>query len=417
LVNTSAAVVQNIAGPQFSAKALNASCTNNDGGVVCLATGGTVPFQYSLNDGVFQASPSFAALDTGTYTVTLQDSNGCLSYQTLTVFFNNTLSAYAGPDTAICQGANALLHASTAASTISWIPSAELSNASILDPVASPEQTTKYYATSISGICTALDSVIVSVYQAPIANPGNDTAICFGKSIRLNGSGGVEYSWSPSDYLDNSNIADPTVVHPIGTTSYELVVTDGNGCKSLVGASVTITITPAARVFAGNDTSVVINQSLQLNAIDINNSGFTQYAWSPVSGLNNPNIENAVAYLTANITYVVTAYTPDGCQGSDSVTISVYPFSDILVPNAFTPNGDGRNDFLRPILIGIKEFKYFAVFNRYGQQVFRSINQSAGWDGKINGSPQNAGAFVWMAAGIDYTGNAVVKKGQVVLIR
>ena len=74
-------------------------------------------------------------------------------------------------------------------------------------------------------------------------------------------------------------------------------------------------------VFAGNDTAVLIGQSLQLNAVDVDNSGFTFYQWSPPMGLNDPSIRNPVAQITGNITYFVTATTADGCVGTDSIVI------------------------------------------------------------------------------------------------
>jgi gliding motility-associated-like protein len=417
LINTATAIIKNIAGPQISANALAASCANNDGQIICIANRGTSPFKYSLNNATFQNNSIFTGLDTGTYIATVQDSNGCISFQSINVPLNNTITVNAGNDVTICEGTNSILNVSTNGTIFSWTPSAGLNNTSIQDPSASPDVTTKYYVTASSGICTAKDSVSVIVNAAPIANPGMDTSICLGKSIQLNGAGGNNFLWSPSTYLDNTNINDPLVNQPANTISYHLVVTDANGCKSLNDNSVTITITPTAKIFAGNDTAVVIDQPFQLNAIDINNSGFTQYTWSPPIGLNDPYISNPVANISGDINYTVVAITPDGCEGSDTISIKAYTFSDIFVPNAFTPNGDGHNDLLRAVLIGIKEFKYFAVYNRYGQQIFYSTNPSLGWDGKVNGTPQNTNTFVWVASGTDYNGNAIFRKGTVVLIR
>jgi gliding motility-associated-like protein len=87
------------------------------------------------------------------------------------------------------------------------------------------------------------------------------------------------------------------------------------------------------------------------------------------------------------------------------------------VPSGFTPNGDGHNDILRAIPIGIKEFKFFAVYNRWGQLVFYTTNAVSGWDGKFNGALQNAGAYVWVTEGIDYQGITIDRKGVAVLIR
>jgi gliding motility-associated-like protein len=90
---------------------------------------------------------------------------------------------------------------------------------------------------------------------------------------------------------------------------------------------------------------------------------------------------------------------------------------DIIVPSGFTPNNDGQNDVLRPLPFGIKEFKYFSVYNRYGQLVFKTNRAGEGWDGTIQGQPQPTGVFVYVAEGIDYLGNKIFRKGTSVLVR
>jgi gliding motility-associated-like protein len=267
------------------------------------------------------------------------------------------------------------------------------------------------------GLCSKIDSVQVTVNPAPIASAGVDTTICFGKSVQLSGSGGSSYSWLPPTYLNNPGIYDPTVNNPQSSIAYSLTVTDKYGCKSLNQTTVTITVTPEAKVFAGDDTAILVNQHLQLNAIDVDGSGFTTYAWSPAQGLSNPSIQDPIASVANNITYFVTASTADGCTGTDSIVITVFDVSGIFVPNAFTPNGDGINDVLKPILIGIKELKYFAVFNRWGQRIFYTASQGTGWNGSLNGNPTESGTYVWIAAAIDYNGRLIEKKGTAILIR
>ena len=82
-----------------------------------------------------------------------------------------------------------------------------------------------------------------------------------------------------------------------------------------------------------------------------------------------------------------------------------------------TTNGDGLNDFLKPVPVGLKEFHYFNVFNRFGQLLFSTTNASTGWDGKIQGKEQNSGTYVWIAEAIDYKGNIIQQKGYSTLIR
>lgn len=91
--------------------------------------------------------------------------------------------------------------------------------------------------------------------------------------------------------------------------------------------------------------------------------------------------------------------------------------ADIYLPTAFTPNDDNNNDVLRPILVGIRELKHFTVFNRYGEIVFKTSIQKAGWDGRIKGKMQNTGACVWTAEAVDFKGNVLTRKGMAILIK
>ncbi len=106
-----------------------------------------------------------------------------------------------------------------------------------------------------------------------------------------------------------------------------------------------------------------------------------------------------------------------GCESFDDITIQVYQAPEIYLPNAFTPNGDGLNDLYKGKPVGIREFKYLKIFNRFGQQVFYTTDFLNGWDGTFNGKQQNSGVYVVIASGIDYRGLVVERQGTVMLIR
>ncbi len=89
----------------------------------------------------------------------------------------------------------------------------------------------------------------------------------------------------------------------------------------------------------------------------------------------------------------------------------------IYVPTAFTPNNDGLNDFLRPILIGVKELNYFRVYNRWGQVIYEMKGNQRGWDGTIQGLLQPTGVYVWMVQGLGLDKKLHTQKGTTVLIR
>ena len=404
-----------IPGPGLTAVPTAATCTNDNGTI--LATGsGVGPFTYSLDGTNYQSGGQFNGLPNGTTPVWVKDNNGCVTSKPFVINLDNTLTIIAGADPTICEGQSVVLPVQSNGPQFTWSPATGLSNSNVLTPTASPATTTKYTVTSTWGACTATHEVTVNVNPAPVPDAGPGQQVCYGASTQLKGSGG-QCSWSPATWLDDPGSATPRVLSPTHTITYSLNVTDANGCTSLKPATVTVTVTPQAALFAGDDTSVLKGKSVQLNAVDLNNSGFTSWTWSPASGLSDPTTQNPVATPQETTTYYVEATSPAGCTGTSRVTIKVYPLVDILVPSGFTPNGDGHNDVLRAIPLGIREFKYFAVYNRWGALVFRTADPLIGWDGTLGGQSQPSDTFVWMAAGLDYQGNLIERKGTTILIR
>jgi gliding motility-associated-like protein len=271
---------------------------------------------------------------------------------------------------------------------------------------------------TINGCVGDIRSGLVYVTPPITANAGPDSTICFGTTIRLNGSGGTKYQWSPSDYLSNATIANPVAgISVAGTYQYVLSVSGNIKCSSAASDTVFITMLPKPVIFAGNDTAITINQPLQLNAIDVTNSGFNSYRWTPSLGLNNGSIKNPVAVLNTSITYTIAAQTANGCSAKDEIAVTVFLAPEIYVPTAFSPNNDGLNDILKPILAGIKTLKSFSVYNRYGQLVYQTSQPGRGWNGSIKGKMQNTGAFVWIAEAEDYKGNILIRKGTAMLVK
>jgi len=408
--------ILNTAGAQPVVTVTPASCLNDDGTITATNIGGMAPFLFSIDGTNYQSSGKFNNVDSGAKSVYIKDGNGCVASRSTTIPLNDNLLVDAGDDVTICEGKTKNLNGSTNGISFSWSPSG-LSNNTVLNPEASPAVTTKYYLAATMGVCNLTDSVNVFVNPAPIANAGENITICFGKSVQLKGSGGSQYQWSPDTNLNNAQISNPLVIQPPSTVTYSLEVTDKKGCTSLKSSHITVAVTSPPNVFAGNDTSVLLNQSFQLNAKDVNNTGFSTYTWSPAVGLNNPFLKNPVALITKDITYTVVASTPEGCEGIDSISIKMFQASDIFVPNAFTPNHDGLNDILKAVPLGIKEFKYFVVYNRWGQQLFLTADPAKGWDGTFHSEPQGQDIYVWESVGIDYLGKAVKRKGTVTLIR
>jgi gliding motility-associated-like protein len=198
------------------------------------------------------------------------------------------------------------------------------------------------------------------------------------------------------------------------TTSYILQVYDTLGCPKPGLDTVIVTVRPPVLAFAGNDTSIVINQPLKLFA-----TGAQFYQWTPPDFLDNNAIQSptAVFPFSGIYTYSVRVSTPEDCFGVDTINIKVFQTApDIFVPNAFTP-GKAVNNILRPITPGITQLDYFRIYNRWGQLLFSSTESNRGWNGTFAGKNQDSGTYVWVVQGRDFTGKVIAKKGTVILLR
>jgi gliding motility-associated-like protein len=415
-----AASIAAIPPPSIAVQTMAASCNNDDGIIDVSATGGTPPYQYMIDQGAAVPSGQFTGVSTGDHQVIIMDASGCIEKETAVVALDNTVTASIPAPAPICEGNKVLLAAVSNAESFAWTPADGLSQTNILTPEAGPSATTVYFLTASTGICQQTVEVTVTVNPAPTAEAGKSDTVCYGASTQLHGSGGNYYSWTPVIYLTDPNVPNPGVNDPLNTTTYNLTVTDGNGCTSLQSDAVVVTVTPPAAVWIGNDTSILAGQPVPMDVEDINGSGFESFIWSPATGLDNPDIRDPVASPEESVTYTVLASTAAGCQAQATRTLKVYSVAeaDIFVPNAFTPNGDGHNDVLHAKPVGIRDFKYFAIFNRWGQRIFYTADPLVGWDGSTGGHYVNATTtYVWMAAGIDYRGVLVERKGTVILVR
>ena len=287
-----------------------------------------------------------------------------------------------------------------------------------------------------SGVCPADTSAIARVEYVNVPFPAatispSDTLICYNTPAYLHAviTIGTNYAWNNTntitgignDIISSLPYTLNPVATPVGTTDYVLSV-ENAGCPNLLLDTFLVQVLPPILVNAGNDTSVVVGEPLQLNASsnDTTTPGGDSFAWDPIIGLNNPNIANPIGVYSAeidSIRYVVTATSGYGCIGKGQVLVKVYKTApDIFVPNAFTPGG-GSNNVFRPIAVGIDRLAFFRVYNRWGQLVYSTTRLGDGWDGRVDGHLEDSGTYVWAVEGISYTGRTVAHKGTMILIR
>lgn len=366
-----------------------------------------------INSG--SANPFVYPKQTTSYIVTLNE-NGCVSKDTVKVNVLDFITVNSGADSSICIGDSFMLRPQTQGLQYVWSPSTGLSDPTVKNPIASPRITTYYKLKVNLGKCQASDSIKIVVAPYPQANAGIDTSMCFGNQVGLNASiVGSSFTWSPINTLRNGSTLNPTA-GPAVTTQYILSAYDTLGCIKPFRDTVLVKVIPPIRAFAGNDTTIVANQPLQLNGV-----GGSVFQWSPNFGLSNSQISNPIVTLGPGIEtfkYVLRVSEPEGCFGTDDIVITVFKTGpDIFIPTAFTPNKDGRNDVLKPIPVGIKVLTNFRIYNRWGQMLFSTSETGKGWDGSFGGSEQPSGTYVYSAEGIDYLDKKLVKKGTVVLLR
>ena len=351
------------------------------------------------------------------YYATLSDPYGCVGTDSVFVDVKQFVTLKAGNDTTICRTDTMRLGLASDALYYSWTEtplSSSLNNPRLKNPVASPLSLTTYRVVGSIGKCTATDDIRVNVVPYPTANAGLDTVVCFGSSVQLQASGGNNYFWSPSTFLTSAVVPNPIAVTPSLSLSYIVTVTGNLGCPKPAQDTVVVTVARINANAGPRDTVVALNQPLQLTA-----SGSANYLWTPAQWLSNASIANPVALPQNDIVYVVKVSNNSGCSDVDSIRVKVYKLTaGFYVPSGFSPNGDGRNDYFRPIAIGMRSVDLFRVYNRWGKLLYSgSYFAEGGWDGTYSGRPQDPGTYVWYAEGIDFTNARIKKQGYVVLVR
>lgn len=385
----------------------------------------TLQLQSSSSGGAATWTPNYRIINPNSYTPLVYpqvttwykinvNDQGCIGTDSVRVRVVDFVTVNIMPDTAICLTDSLKIRVQSDGLSFLWNNAATLNNPNIKEPIARPVVApTTYTVRANIGKCETVRSVTIDGSPYPTVNAGADSTICYGGQVQLNGSvGGSTFYWTPVSGLVNPTSLTP-IARPVRTTTYQLVTQGFQLCPKPARDTVVVFVVPPIKAFAGNDTAIVLGQPLQLFA-----TGSTNYEWTPSFGLSNASIQNPIATLTDNQTYVVRVSSDNDCFAFDTINITVFKTApDIFVPTAFTPNNDGLNDVLVPVPVGLKGYDFFEIYSRWGQRVFTTTQIGKGWDGNINGRPQDSDTFVWIVQGTDFTGKRVYKKGTVVLIR
>ena len=236
--------------------------------------------------------------------------------------------------------------------------------------------------------------------------------------IRINNTEG---GFSPYLYALNGNSFSGTIFYdslPEGI--YEITIQDALGCES----QFITTIEEAADLLinAGVDTTIELGSTIELDPLT-NQYNIVSVSWTPATTLSCSDCLEPIAAPVESTLYTVEMIDDRGCYGADSVLVKVFTLNNIYVPNIFSPNEDGFNEFLEVFPSQeVAIINNFAVYDRWGERVFQiqnvpKITDNNGWDGYFQGRPATQGVYVYL---LEYTlknGRAKHKTGSVTLVR
>ena len=217
----------------------------------------------------------------------------------------------------------------------------------------------------------------VNVRAIPVISLDKDSVLCKGSTRELSARQEYgKYVWSNGSTAPSLFVSD--------TGKYWVTVTGQDGCIGSDTTYISI-IAPIPAGFLPHDMTICQFDKLTLRA----EHSYQSYLWNDLS-------TDSVLTVSQPGVYRLDVTDGNHCVGRDSMTLTQKQcLEGLFVPNAFTPNGDGRNDIFRPLLYGdIIRFR-FAVYNRWGEKIFETSRPGQGWDGKLNGVPAVGGTFVW----------------------
>ncbi|MFC2176770.1 gliding motility-associated C-terminal domain-containing protein, partial [Bacteroidota bacterium] len=365
-------------------------CGNvTDGTTTAIPEGGTPPYTYQWDDPDNQTDSIAVNLDRATYTVTVTDAMGCTSVSSVEVDGPSPILSTETVVNASCTNtADGSIYLEVTGGVepyeYNWVPG----NSTEQDLVDALPQIYALTITDSTG-CEEVKTYALGATVEVEASAGLGDTICSETPIELNGESNGTYSWSPSATLSDSSVANP-IATPTDTTTYYLTVTVGT-CTAV--DSVTIYVNPKPSINAGKDLSIPKDVSIGLT---VNNADENwEYAWEPEAYLDNPSVINPIASPVQSTLFYVNVIDGNGCASSDSVLVNVA--TELIIPDAITPNADGKNDVW--IIDNIEAFEDVVVeiFNRWGQPLWQSQpGYPIPWDGTYQDKKLPVGTYYYV---------------------
>lgn len=405
-------------------------------GTTLNATGGST-YQWSPATGL--GSPNSATTTanpaaTTTYVVVSQDVNGCESSDSLIVTVYPPLTVQVSTADSICPGGAAPVSAQGFGGdggmyTYVWTPGSGLANPNTAMTSASPTVTTTYVVTvnDQCGSPVATDSVVITVLPLPVLSvTSDDDGGCAPLCVNFTATStpaAATWTYSFGDNSTSTSLSPSHCYSAVGQYTVGYQVTDIYGCQNSISYPNMITVYPDPTPgFTATPTETsILNPDIVIAPNCLNCD--TTYYW--MGDVNDSQVVNLVLPFTFSyqdtgvywiVQYVVNQY---GCDAWDSSYVYIEPDYSFFAPNAFTPNGDNRNDIFYVFGEGIDHSTFeMYIFDRWGNLIFVSDDINKGWDGTVNGSPLvQIDTYVWEVKFKDIIGNPHKYVGHVNLIR
>ncbi|MES2331856.1 MAG: PKD domain-containing protein [Bacteroidota bacterium] len=286
---------------------------------------------------------------------------------------------------------------------------------------AAPKKDTYYKVIGYSEYgCSELFTANVHVIQPLKLIAKTADSLCLGETKTLSASGAATYYWRADAGLSSYNSAS-TVAKPLVSTTYRVFGKDSYNCFT-DSADIKVAVGRPTVFSIGKDTSVLAGEPIPLRTVS-NVQDIRKWLWkgnATFSCLTCPTTTAKVIMDECLSCTVTNAY---GCVSSDTICITTFcPGSEVFIPNAFSPDGDGINDILFVQGRGIRLVKSFRIYNRWGEMVFEKTNfaagdRTAGWDGRIRGKMASPDVFVYVCEAICEKGAPAIFKGNTAILK
>ncbi|MEM6966333.1 MAG: gliding motility-associated C-terminal domain-containing protein [Bacteroidota bacterium] len=400
--------------------AQNVTCSNAcDGGVIINPVGGNAPYTYAWSGGIAPVADPTNLCPTD-YFLTVTDANGCTATSLITVSpppaFEVNISEMASIE---CGGdSNGALGATAVGGTgnnftYAWSNSSNQASINSIGAGTYTVTATDEVGCTVAAAYTLTEPIPIN-FDLAITDVDCWSGLNSGSVVVENATGGT----APYVYaIGQNSFSTLPSFNQLVADIYPITIQDANGCQETQTA--TVGFPTEIDVDLGLDLEINLGQTIELEAIT--NSANTTIVWNTDSCQSCPILEVTPLNTTAYEVFVQDTIT--GCSDSDVIFVYVSKQRKIFIPNAFSPDGDGQNDFLT--IFGdtrsISNIKNFRIFNRWGAEVFARQNmmpneEMEGWNGFLNGKRMGSGVYIYFAEIEFIDGEVEVFRGDVTLM-